>query len=139
VQLRHRSNSTDRAAHALSELGSVPALAQPIEASFAKPDLNAPTSVSISSVYDDHPVSGRPVSSCIFCALMGAYSFLQWPLHVLVMTKLGGASSKPSATTSKVASRSQVSHLIVFLFGTMTSSVARGGRGRHIADLAQAG
>ena len=28
---------------------SVPPLAQPIEASFAKPDLNAPTSVSISA------------------------------------------------------------------------------------------
>ena len=33
----------------LSELRPVPPLAQPIEASLAKPDLNAPTSVSISA------------------------------------------------------------------------------------------
>jgi len=66
----------------------------------------------------DHPVSGNPV---FFVHLLRGHRpskpFLQWPLHVFVMTKLGGASSKTNhpARLSNVASTPrQVSHFESF-------------------------
>ena len=75
----------------------------------------------------DQPVSGNPVLSCIWSAVICQCLFLHGPgpLHVRVIAKLLGASSKPSATTCKSASLPQSSHLTFFLLGFKSRPRAR--------------